>query len=573
MTRRNFPSQYARRSVNYVNQSAINSQYSIFRVQFEMSGDVCQHHQQAKTQSTPLQSKIPISSPSQCGTPRTRVRLGGESVSKTVPKALQRGHSFMESGEKNRSSHGLRPSGVAPRPQSIKTEPRNSVALNRATGVAPHTPTRMRSLSLSISNARVTSPKSSQPSVPFLPKTPPSSPNDHNRFCRDWDLDSLTSSISCLSVASCDHASVAHNGTTYSGRSKKYVVHCSEHSGATGGDYLTPTQRAHRQIKRLKQLLHQTQKDLDLKDTDILKLTKEVVELRLYKAALHSPEDKSNSSSDGVTVREIETDGSRLHAVIEKGSSCADSGHYEDLCNSSVHSKESVIDEHVSPYKVKTTADVGISVDLGPRDVQSEHQRLVVEYERRLQELVRNHEEECHQMKRKHNDKVDELLQRLSDVNARYWELVPDLDSAKQHIKELEQQLEDACKKLEEEEKKHKESYLQMYNKGQEAAKFEHVRQISMTAEGNTRVSVPELLHQLEETQNELEKVKAMYRQLLEARNKNKIDPEITLQFLKSAIYYFLTDKENNQGHLRAIQSILGFTPSEISTIDKARMT
>ncbi|KAK5641765.1 hypothetical protein RI129_010312 [Pyrocoelia pectoralis] len=551
-----------------------------------MSGDVCQPHPQGTTQSTPPQSKIPVSS-SQCGsTPRTRASV--KTANRTLPKIVQRGHSFMERGEKKRSSHGLRVSGVAQRPQSIKTEPRNSVALNRATGVAPQTPTRIRSLSLSISNARVTSPKSSQPSVPLLPKTPPSSPNDHNRFCRDWDLDSITSSISGLSVASCDHASVAHNGTTYSGRSKKYVVHCSEHSGATGGDYLTPTQRAHRQIKRLKQLLHQTQTELDLKDTDILKLTKEVVELRLYKAALNSPEDN-------------ETDRSRSHIGVEKGSSCADSGHYEDLCNSSVHSKESVIDENISPYKVKT-ADVGISVDLGPRDLQSEHQRLIVEYERRLQELVRNHEEECHQMKRKHNDKVDELLQRLSDVNARYWELVPDLDSAKQHIKELEQQLEDACKKLEEEERKHKESYLQMYNKGQEAAKLEHDRQISEVAEThNSRVSVPELLHQLEETQNELEKVKdleyassnssqpllsakeavslwvlgarkAMYRQLLEARNKNKIDPEITLQFLKSAIYYFLTDKENNQGHLRAIQSILGFTPSEISVIDKARM-
>lgn len=63
-----------------------------------------------------------------------------------------------------------------------------------------------------------------------------------------------------------------------------------------------------------------------------------------------------------------------------------------------------------------------------------------------------------------------------------------------------------------------------------------------------------------------------MYRQLMEAKgSKNKIDPEITLQFLKSAIYYFLTDRENNQGHLRAIQSILGFTPAEISTIEKAR--
>lgn len=65
-----------------------------------------------------------------------------------------------------------------------------------------------------------------------------------------------------------------------------------------------------------------------------------------------------------------------------------------------------------------------------------------------------------------------------------------------------------------------------------------------------------------------------MYKQLVEARSaKGKVDPEITLQFLKSAIYYFLTDKENNTGHLRAIQSILGFTPSEISSMDKARQS
>lgn len=49
-----------------------------------------------------------------------------------------------------------------------------------------------------------------------------------------------------------------------------------------------------------------------------------------------------------------------------------------------------------------------------------------------------------------------------------------------------------------------------------------------------------------------------------------RVDPEVTLQFLKSAIYYFLTDKENSQGHLRAIESILGFTEKEKECIEKA---
>nr|CAD7426696.1 unnamed protein product [Timema monikensis] len=63
----------------------------------------------------------------------------------------------------------------------------------------------------------------------------------------------------------------------------------------------------------------------------------------------------------------------------------------------------------------------------------------------------------------------------------------------------------------------------------------------------------------------------AMYRRLVESRaNKGDLDPEITLQFLKSAVYYLLTDRENHQGHLNAIQSILGYTDTEKLNIDKA---
>lgn len=126
-----------------------------------------------------------------------------------------------------------------------------------------------------------------------------------------------------------------------------------------------------RQVKKLKHLLQQARKDLEQKDSDILKLTKEVVELRLYKAALNSPEDKSNSS-DAVTVR-VPLTKSRVFDFLsfliiywqentsedvtpvmdvldslhnlhnlpnELNSSFADSGHYEDGTNSSVHSND-----------------------------------------------------------------------------------------------------------------------------------------------------------------------------------------------------------------------------------------
>lgn len=61
-----------------------------------------------------------------------------------------------------------------------------------------------------------------------------------------------------------------------------------------------------------------------------------------------------------------------------------------------------------------------------------------------------------------------------------------------------------------------------------------------------------------------------MYRRIVEARSsQGTLDAEITLQFLKSAIYYFLTDKENHHGHLNAIESILGFTDAERHNIDR----
>ena len=69
---------------------------------------------------------------------------------------------------------------------------------------------------------------------------------------------------------------------------------------------MTPTQRAQRHVRRLKELLAQARVDLEQKDSEILRLTKEVVELRLFKASLSSPEDRSNSS-EAVTVRENTT--------------------------------------------------------------------------------------------------------------------------------------------------------------------------------------------------------------------------------------------------------------------------
>lgn len=262
-------------------------------------------------------------------------------------------------------------------------------------------------------------------------------------------LASARTSASMMGSMGCEHPYVARNGTTFSGRKNKFVVHCSQYAGQTGENYLTPTQRAQKQIRRLKELLNQARDDLEKKDSEIMRLTREVVELRLFKASLRGSPDERSLSSDAVTVREnMETskdvspivvdsiDGmddclksipkyllnnhsgycngekGRISAggISEMQNSFTDSGHFEDMTNSSVHSKES--QQHGIE---RTTTD-------------EERQQLIEMYEKRIEELIQKHDVETHGIKRTNNDKVEALLQRLDECNTRYSHLMPDYE-------------------------------------------------------------------------------------------------------------------------------------------------
>ncbi|KAL6258035.1 hypothetical protein P5V15_009953 [Pogonomyrmex californicus] len=425
----------------------------------------------------------------------------------------------------------------------------------------------------------------------------------------DSDAESVKSySSACSTASACEHASFALNGTTWSGRSRKYVVHCSNYVG-DNEQYLTPTQRAAKQVRKLQALLKEARKEIEEKDREILRLTKEVVELRLYKASLNSPDERTDSS-DALTVRENnpfspespskdlpdegipeksiaspETPEKRVHTDLP--SSLADSGHFED---GSVHSKDSVCLPESQPEIIISTTTTCIDAvsnnivsDTNPvtptnAERDEERRRLVSHYESRIEDMHRRHVDELQELKQKHNDKVESLLNQLSEVNTRYCEVRPAMDVAEARARELEAELEAVKTELNEQktllseqEERNKQMYLKMYAKGQEAARIEQADQILVQAhQSPPKVTVAELLQQLTVTQAELENIKAMYRRIVEARSsQGTLDPEITLQFLKSAIYYFLTDKENHHGHLNAIESILGFTDAERHNIDR----
>jgi hypothetical protein len=297
-----------------------------------------------------------------------------------------------------------------------------------------------------------------------------------------------------MSSMSHGHPCVARNGTTFSGRKMRYVVHCSNYAGQTE-DYLTPTQRAQRHVRRLRDLLMLARQDLEQKDNEILRLTKEVVDLRLFKASLSSPEEASNSS-DAVTVKEnnnssqgispivdMVDDGlmaksPRHHAALhqvqflekmtasEMQSSFGDSGHFED--SSSIHSKDMYI---------VSTQDQACGSD---EDMDREKQRLVEMYEQRIEELLKQRDIDV-DLKRDHNDRMEALLQKLAECNSRYCDLVPDYEQAKERIRDLEKQLENLQAQLQEQEDKANKIYLEMYIKGQKAERIQHAEKVSST--------------------------------------------------------------------------------------------
>lgn len=166
-------------------------------------------------------------------------------------------------------------------------------------------------------------------------------------------------------------------------------------------------------------------------------MTKEVVELRLYKASLNSPDERTDSS-DALTVREnnpfspespskdlpdegiveksiVRSETPEKRVQTDPSPSLTDSGHFE---NGSVHSKDSACLPESQPEIVTgaaTCANVVPSVAAVPEAIPAgptvaerdeERRRLVSHYESRIEDMHRRHIDELQELKQKHNDKV-----------------------------------------------------------------------------------------------------------------------------------------------------------------------
>ncbi|XP_050715848.1 protein quick-to-court-like isoform X7 [Eriocheir sinensis] len=651
-------------------------------------------------------------------------------ASPSVGKGLVRSASFV-------SSRGMKGLSSPPSPPSAhpSRHPTHAFTPDTARRAAAHSSTHAR---------RTPTGASDRKSHASQPDTPSRSP-DSNEVD---DADSVKSFGSVSSAVSCD-AALTHRhqgqggvGSSRGVRSLKYVLHCRHNHEHDPEQYLTPTQRAARRIRELKAQLSEARREVQQRDTEIARLTRELVELRLLKARgpqWEEDEDeedgarggsggKSAGKGEGVSVApaaasthtlatpKTTTSGTpsegsepelrRLMENMNAGaadpaapqpppsaspaggsvaetttdsvdltrSSLADSGHYDDLTSPSLSSRVSNEDpseanrgsarglrteeelveaeaecergeEEVAAEVMARSNSRGVGEALDPWvAVEVAEERLREEYLHREEVLKRNHMEEYHELKEKHNDRVEVLLSKLSDANLKYFELRPLYDQSQERVRELDRDVMRLKEELAEADLRHQKMYLQMFLKGQQAARIQAEDDLD-GEEGLPSSSGPmmELMRQLTRTEEELEKVKgiappttpsslpfhtspssppppllsspgvwvlravssslggsgaalvggtkaialylqgrtqALYHREVNCRNNNnnnstnnrrngELDPEVTLQFLKSAIYYFFTDRDNAKGHLRAIESILGYSDSERYNIGK----
>lgn len=287
--------------------------------------------------------------------------------------------------------------------------------------------------------------------------TPTSTPSTRKLSRTAWNSRSLISTGSGLFTTE----PIAKNGTTFSARCNRYVVHCAKKVDSEEL-YLTPTQRSTRDLKRLRLLLDRAHQTIRHRDAEIARLKSQLANTQSHGERSGSCEQLNVSvSSDNATVGSQPScyDNAIMTSPATTLPSVADSGNYDCLTcySSSGGSKESVrvgagmaeADAGCSLESTLINGAGGVELEerLGDdweaseRWIEWEEKHLREDHERQIAELGRQHMTEFQEMKETYNNKIETLLEQLSDANTRYYQLRPQYDNASLRVRQLELEL------------------------------------------------------------------------------------------------------------------------------------
>jgi len=362
----------------------------------------------------------------------------------------------------------------------------------------------------------------------------------------------------------------------------RFALHCSTPTGSE--TYLTPTQRANRNIRQLKSLLKESYTDARYKDFEIQRLTRELVELRLEHAQCKKA-DAAVAAADGADGADAGETPDAGDASAGTTPSLADSGLFDDVHLN--HSKESLAERDAD-----TTTAWSI-----------EKRRLLNSHAEQIGDMKRQFADEMQSVRGRLTDRLEQSLGQLGDSNARYGNLLASFELNREELKRAEKDAQLLRDKLAEKERclsrfqieideretrdyemheseirqidvlsselnEAKELICTLESKLRQMQKAAAEEAIEVAANQPESISVKpapddSVTEQLKSATAELEKIK-------EVARAESTDPAMTLSFLRSAIFYLLTDSENWNGHIRAVQSILEFSAEERSAVERA---
>ncbi|XP_033108570.1 uncharacterized protein LOC117110092 [Anneissia japonica] len=178
-------------------------------------------------------------------------------------------------------------------------------------------------------------------------------------------------------------------------------------------------------------------------------------------------------------------------------------------------------------------------------------------------------------MEQNKNEEIKEVQQTLKksqeeteEVRQKLQETEKTLSKREEKINRLEKVINNMEQEYEEREALHQERYLEMYQKGMAAMTIEHDEDLVAGAQADPKsANIKMLLKKLEKTEMELAKVRESRRlEVYEHALPLESDSEARVELLKSAVYYFLTDKEPDN-NLKTMLSMLNYSEVQKTNI------
>ena len=329
--------------------------------------------------------------------------------------------------------------------------------------------------------------------------------------------------------------------------------------------YITPTQRKNQEIKRLRLELEKAKTQLNCRDEEIVALKKEVA---AYKES-HNEEGlcepyrgDSESATDSGNCEEMVSSWDAREGQQEE---------VQEMNNIDFELMESTLREE-EEYRQKLEDD------------NQELQLNVNNLKKEIQRLKEIHTEEVSLLNKSHNDntkeihqKVEELIIELAESSMRCARQQDTIEQRQLRIDELLKEINDTKDDISKLQELISEIKAKENKKTDNCNSEEYLKNISYVqtvsshcqVEPCKSVAITQTDDRLIANKSHALETNVELKTMSEAICDNKI--HFTYQFLRRSIYYYITDKDNRDYHLKSIQRLLEFSDEELSTIHLTR--